>query len=196
MRSTDERRNPDRSRVRARLLVLGAAFLALAFTAGTFLAPLLIGADGPWGGLLRLAYAPVCHQQPERSLAVGDGYQAVCARCSGLYLGGAAGLFVGALFLVGRRSAPRPIWLAVVAFPTLVDALLPWVGLPGLPNPLRLLLAWPVGFVAALFVARGIEEIAGSRPGRPGSGARSRDDCETKRIARRVGRESLEVVDE
>jgi len=195
VRSTDEGRNPKRTRGRARLLVLGVACLAVVYTAGTFLSPALMSAGGPWGGLLRLSYAPVCHQQPERSLPIGDGFQSVCARCSGLYLGGVAGLFVGGLFLVGRRSAPRPIWLAVVALPTLVDALLPWVGLPGLPNLLRLLLSWPVGFVAALFVARGIEEIVVSSTGRPSPGVRNRDHRDVNRIARRAGRESLEVVD-
>ena len=165
------------------------------YISGTFLAPVLMSDGNPWGGLVRLSYAPVCHQQPERCLPVGGGFQSICARCSGLYFGAVAGLFAAALCLVGRRSAPRPIWLAVVALPTLVDALLPWVGLPGLPNFPRLLLAWPVGFVAALFVARGIEEIVASRPGRPGPGARPRDDREENWIARRDGRESLEVVD-
>jgi len=176
-------------------MVLAVGFLALIYTSGTFLAPVLMSDGSPWGGLVRLSYAPVCHQQSERSLPVGDGFQSICARCSGLYLGAVAGLFAAALFLVGRRPAPRPIWLAVAALPTLVDALLPWIGLPSLPNNPRLLLAWPVGFLAALFVARGIEEIVASRPGRPGSGERNRDDLEENWIARRDGRESLEVVD-
>jgi len=179
----------------ARRIVLCVGLLALLYTAGTFLAPVWMSTGDAWGGLLHLSYAPVCHQQPERCLPVGDGFQAVCARCSGLYLGAVAGLFVGALFLVGRRSAPRPIWLAVVALPTIVDALLPWLGLPGLSNFPRLLLAWPVGFVAALFVARGIAEIVASRPGRPSPGDQPRNDRDANWIARRAGRESLEVVD-
>ena len=192
---TDQRGNEKRATGRARLIVLAVGLLALIYTSGSFLAPVLMSGDSAWGGLVRLSYAPVCHQQSERCLPVGGGFQAICARCSGLYFGGVAGLFAAGLFLVGRRPAPRPIWLAVVALPTLVDALLPWLGLPGLPNLPRLLLAWPVGFVAALFVARGIEEIVASRPGRPGSVARTRDDREENWIARRDGRESLEVVD-
>jgi len=192
---THQCKTEKRASSQARLLVLGVGLLALAFAAGTFLAPVLISSGGPWGGFLRLSYAPVCHQLTERSLPVGDGFQAVCARCSGLYLGAVAGLFVSAALLMGRRSAPRPIWLAVVAVPTFIDALLPWVGLPALPNYPRLLLAWPVGFVAALFVARGIAEIVASRSGRPGPGDCTEDDRDENWIARRTGRESLEVVD-
>jgi uncharacterized membrane protein len=145
--------------------------------------------------LLRLAYAPLCHQQPERSLPVGDGFQAVCSRCSGLYLGGVAGLWVGALVVVGRRLRVRPVWLAWVAVPTFLDAAANALGLPATSNVPRLLLAWPVGFVAALFLVRGIEEILQPKEtGRqPGQG--TRDDEELNKISRRVGRESLEAFD-
>ncbi len=58
---------------------------------------------------------------PERSLVIGAGTQAVCARCSGLYLGGVAGLWAGALLLFRSRLRPRPLWLAVAITPSLVD---------------------------------------------------------------------------
>jgi len=164
---TVESRQTTRAVGRARWAVGCVAALALAFVIGTFVAPAMMDQGHPWGGLLRLSYAPLCHQQPERSLPVGDGFQAVCARCSGLYLGGVVGLVVGALLLVGRRTRMRPAWLAAVAVPTFLDAALNAVGYSALPNLPRLLLAWPVGFVAALFLARGIEEIVRSREARP-----------------------------
>lgn len=176
---------------RARWAVIGVGLLALVFTAGTFLAPALMDSGRPWGGLLRLSYAPLCHQQPERSLRVGRGVQAVCARCSGLYLGGVAGFFAGALFVVGRRRRLRPRWLLLAALPTFVDATLHGLGGPGLPNLPRLALAWPVGFVAALFVARGIEELLAPRGGVGGALV----DHDLRRSARRVGRGSVEVID-
>ena len=86
---------------------------------------------------------------PERSLAVGNGYQAVCARCAGLYAGGVAGLFLGAWLVVGRRRlAPALFWVGIL--PTVIDAVLPWIGLPGLPNVPRLLLAVPPPLPAPL----------------------------------------------
>jgi uncharacterized membrane protein len=140
----------------------GITVLAVAFTAGTFMAPVLDSADSRWGDMLRLAYAPVCHQSPERSLTVGEAPVAVCARCSGLYLGGVAGLTVAALLLAGTGRRPRPIWLAVALAPTILDALLPLVGLPQLPNLPRLVLAVPAGLVAALFLAVGVADLVSS----------------------------------
>ena len=150
---------------RARLAVLAVALAGLAFLAGTVLAPVLEDAGRPAGGWLRILYAPACHQLPERSIAVGGGTQAVCARCSGLYVGGVAGLLAGVV-LAGTGRRPRPCWLALAVAPTVLDALLPWIGLAGLPNVPRLLLAVPAGAMAALFLAAGIAEIAGSRPRR------------------------------
>jgi len=139
--------------------VLVAAVLAMLFTAGIFLAPVLDNAGSRWGRVMRLAYAPACHQLPERSLTVGGAPQAVCARCTGLYLGGVAGLGAGALLLAGTGRCPRPFWLAVALAPTAVDALLPWLSLPQLPGLPRLVLAIPGGVVAALFLAVGIADL-------------------------------------
>jgi uncharacterized membrane protein len=139
--------------------VLAAALLASLFTAGIFLAPALDGAGSLWGGVLRLVYAPACHQLPERSLTVGGAPLAVCARCTGLYLGAVAGLAAGALLLAGTGRCPRPFWLAAALAPTAVDALLPWLSLPQLPALPRLVLALPGGAVAALFLAVGVADL-------------------------------------
>lgn len=143
-----------------RVAVALIAVMALLFTVGSFLPPLLIDAGRSAGRWLHLAYAPLCHQMPERSLAVADGVQAVCARCSGLYLGGMIGLWVGLFALSTLRGRLRPALLGWVSLPTLVDALLPWVGLPGLPNLPRLLLALPVGLVLGLYLALGVADLA------------------------------------
>lgn len=148
---------------RARVAVLAAALLAVVFFAGTFLAPLLQTAGIAAGGVLRAAYRPLCHQIVERSLPIAAGHQAVCARCAGLYLGGIAGL-VFALGGIARGAwRPRPRWLVLVLVPTVVDVLLSAAGLPSLSNVPRLLLAMPLGFVAALFLAVGIADLAARR---------------------------------
>ena len=144
---------------RGRRAVAWAGVLALVFVAGTFLAPVLMNVGNAWGALLHLVYAPLCHQMPERSLVLGAGTQAVCARCAGLYLGGVAGLWAGLLLLRRSRLRPRPWWLAVAIAPTLIDFALSWLGLPSLSNVPRLLLAIPAGVVAALFLAVGIEDL-------------------------------------
>ena len=144
----------------ARRAVRLIALAALLFVGGTYLAPLLEGGGVGGAKLARSLYLPVCHQSPERSFAVGDGTQSVCARCAGLYWGGVAGLFGAAWLVVGRRVQPRPAWLLWAAVPTLVDAALPWIGLRGLSALPRHLLAWPLGLVAGLFLAVGVADLA------------------------------------
>jgi uncharacterized membrane protein len=136
------------------------ALAALLFLAGSYLAPVLEAAGWEGSGLLRLPYSPVCHQIPERSFQFFGAAQAVCARCAGLYWGGVTGLVAASWLVVGRRFSPRPAWLAWALAPTLLDAALPWIGLRGLSTLPRHLLAWPVGFVAGLFLAVGIADLA------------------------------------
>ena len=147
---------------RARLAVLVATSLAALFFAGTLAAPLLERAGSGWGPALRLVYTPLCHQNVERSIALGDGTQAVCARCSGLYAGGVLGLVAATLWLAGTGRRPRTVWLALAVAPTVVDALLPWIGVAGLFNVPRLLLAIPAGGLAALYLAVGIADLFSS----------------------------------
>jgi uncharacterized membrane protein len=146
----------------SRIAVLCTALAAFLFLAGSYLAPLLEQWGVAGGELLRRAYAPVCHQMPSRSFEIGGGVQAVCARCAGLYWGGGVGLLAAAWLLVGGRRGPRPIWLAIAVTPSVLDALLPWLGLPGLPMLPRHLLAWPAGVAAGLFLAIGVADLANS----------------------------------
>ena len=154
--ATDERQTDRRSRGQTRALFWTAG-AALLFLAGSLLAPLL--QSSPGADLLRVAYAPLCHQRAERSLEIGSGTQAVCARCSGLYAGATIGLFAAALGLAGSGRRLRPWMLAAALTPTAIDALVPWVGLSGLPNLPRLWLAAPAGFVTALFLAVGVADL-------------------------------------
>jgi uncharacterized membrane protein len=149
----------ERSLRAARLAVLATAAAAAVFLAGSYVAPLIESAGWSGGGLLRLVYAPACHQEPERCFQIGRGFQAICVRCAGLYWGGIAGLLLAAFAVVGRSMRLRPVWLAIAVGPTVIDALLPWAGLPQLAALPRHLLAWPAGFVAGLFLAVGIADL-------------------------------------
>jgi hypothetical protein len=92
-----------------------------------------------------LAGSVVCHQRSERSFHLHDMKWPVCARCSGLYLGGAAGVLLA--WLSGRRRTAVPFgaWrgiLIATAAPTAVTLGLEWW------NP-----AWSSGLVRALSAA-------------------------------------------
>jgi len=147
---------------RARAAVLGVALAASVFAAGTFLAPALTATGNGWGGALRVLYAPVCHQQPARSLSVGGNPQAVCARCSGLYLGGVAGLVAGALLFAGTGRTPRRRWLVVALLPTALDTLAPWLGMGQLSNGPRLISALPAGVLLGMFLAVAVADLCRS----------------------------------
>jgi hypothetical protein len=89
-----------------------------------------------------LAGSVICHQRPDRSFHTDGVRWPVCARCSGLYLGGAAGVLLA--WLAGRRRAAVPFgaWrrlLLAMAAPTAATLALEWW------NP-----AWSSGLVRAL----------------------------------------------
>jgi uncharacterized membrane protein len=114
----------------------------------------------------------ICHQLPERSFFL-DGWQLpVCARCTGLYLSGAAGLaaWLAVKLLRGWRPpafAPRNTsggatarqarWamglLLIAAMPTAVSYLTGVLGVWDGSNLTRAVLAVPLGVVAGAVVA-------------------------------------------
>jgi uncharacterized membrane protein len=156
----DARVRPDR---RARAAVALAGLLAGVFVAGVFAIPWLEARGHAGAAPLRLLYAPLCHQIDSRSVHPDAGALAVCARCTGLYVGGLAGLILAALLVVGRGRDPRPTWFFLAIAPSVIDALLPRIGLPGLPNVPRLLLALPAGLAAGLFLSIGIYDMFKSK---------------------------------
>lgn len=105
----------------------------LAGVLGAF--PFLAAAAPPWlaahgqacaAALLYAAFAPFCHQLPERSFAWLGYPWAVCHRCAGIY----GGLVLGVLLprpLLGRLLAlrARRAWTLGASVPLLLDALLP-----------------------------------------------------------------------
>jgi uncharacterized membrane protein len=146
--------------------------LALVLTVGAvlWLAALLlvpaVAARGP--GLPLLAYdlldqaaGHICHQQPERSFHIAGVQLAVCARCLGLYAGGAAGAL-----MAWRRalSAPSRVRRALLlsALPTAFTVALEWLGLWLPSNMIRFASAVPLGAVASWVFVRTLRAEAKS----------------------------------
>ena len=104
--------------------------------------------------LVYLAGSLVCHQLSERSFHLSGIQFPVCARCTGLYLGGALGMAM--LFALPRwhltfqraRAA-----LIVVAVPTAFTVATAWLRLWDPGNAVRAVFAAPLGFVAGAIVA-------------------------------------------
>ena len=134
--------------------------LAVALTVGSaaWVAILFAAAIAPEPGLSALVHqlaAAICHQRPERSFAVDARPLAVCARCFGLYLSGAAGA-VGAW--MAARSLPQHtrLLLVVTAIPTLATIPIEWLGLSPLSNGIRAAAALPLGAAAGWSFVRAL----------------------------------------
>lgn len=102
----------------------------------------------------------VCHQLPERSFFVDGNQLPVCARCTGLYLSGVAGLLGWWATKLLRGWRPQAIasrlaigLLAIAAAPTMVSYLTGVLGVWDGSNVTRALLAAPLGAAAGAVVA-------------------------------------------
>jgi uncharacterized membrane protein len=149
---------------RSRRWVAAVACAAAVYCAGFVLAPWLERSGSPAGSWLRLAFAPTCHQQPDRCLDLGAGPLAVCARCSGLYAGGLLGLL--AIALSGVRRRPTLPTLVAALVPTVLDVAAGLIGLPSLPNWPRFVIAVAPGAVLGLLLADAVADLA-ARVGPP-----------------------------
>jgi uncharacterized membrane protein len=106
-------------------------------------------------------FARVCHQIPERAFYLEGHPFAVCARCTGIYFGFAAGVLVFPLLRSLRRgNAPARKWLLVAAVPTLLDFALGFFGLWENTHWSRSLTGALLGAVAAFYVLPGLMELS------------------------------------
>jgi uncharacterized membrane protein len=101
----------------------------------------------------------ICHQRPERSFSAGALPLPVCARCTGVYVGGAIGSCV-ALALARSRSrrldARRIDWrraLVAAAIPTAVTLAYEWTSGSVPSNSLRAAAGIPLGLAVGFIVA-------------------------------------------
>jgi uncharacterized membrane protein len=152
-----------------RWLGVAAALAALSWVAAIVAAPLL---PVPVAGLLYAAGSLICHQLPERSFYLQSFQLPVCARCFGLYAGGAVGSAAAAAvgFTTLARSAPwrsnRALYVATVmaAIPTVLTVVVErGVGGP-VSNTMRAAAAIPLAGVIAYVVVRALAHPADSRP--------------------------------
>ena len=96
--------------------------------------------------LLGLAFAPACHQLPERTLHLLGAPMVVCSRCAGIY----AGVALGALLPAPPALLPRLRWLIPLsAAPMLLDVALQTAGAYAPWHPSRLLTGAVFGLVVA-----------------------------------------------
>jgi uncharacterized membrane protein len=120
-------------------------------------------------------FRPACHQMPERSFYVAGYPLAVCARCTGLYVGALAGVvFYPLARRVARTDTPPRVWLILAAVPTTVDFALGFFHVWENTHWSRFTTALLLGAVSAFYIVPGLIDLCGmglrrlSRRGRPG----------------------------
>jgi uncharacterized membrane protein len=143
------------------LVWAGIASIALA------LVGLIIGAPlARWSGhgaiafTIYRAFSYLCHQLPERSFYLAGHQFAVCARCTGLYVGFAAASLVYPLVRsLKRTDTPARRWLLLAAAPMAIDVGLDLLGVWKNTHSSRLMTGLLLGSVAAFYVIPGLIDL-------------------------------------
>ncbi|MFN2530595.1 MAG: DUF2085 domain-containing protein [Pyrinomonadaceae bacterium] len=140
-------------------IMAGAALL---FSAAIVGAPMAVASHhSVLAFTLYAFFAKVCHQLPERSFYIAGHQFAVCARCTGLYVGFAATVLLYPLFSsLKTANAPARKWLLIAAVPMAVDFSLTFFGLWENTHTSRLLTGLLLGSMSALFIVPGIVELS------------------------------------
>ena len=102
---------------------------------------------------LQRGFSIVCHHHADRSFYLFGGAVAVCARCLGIYLGAAAGLFVK----ISRQLARQLLFTAVSL--NFIDWLAELAGLHGNWTVARFGLGITLGATAAMLVVASIDKV-------------------------------------
>ena len=134
---------------------------------GLALTALIIGAPlAQAGGYERLArtiyrgFSPFCHQLSGRSFHLHEHPFAVCARCTGLYFGLAAGVLAYPLLRSLRRfDTPARGWLILALIPVGADFLLGWTGIWANTHWSRAATGGWLGAVIALYLVPGLLDL-------------------------------------
>jgi uncharacterized membrane protein len=141
------------------VIVAAIPLIALLWLAAVVAAPVL---PPLISAVVYAAASVVCHQIPERSFHIGAVQLAVCARCLGIYAGGA----IGAIAALAWRSAPGPpltstllrSLLALAALPTAVTVTLETFQVWSTTNQERAFAGLPCG-LAVSFVATAFAKL-------------------------------------
>ena len=94
--------------------------------------------SGWWEKIRLLGYA-VCHQIEERSFFYHDLQSPLCARCTGMYLGGLLTIVYQAF--QGRKGKFPPVWVSVA-----LGLLFIWFGIDGLNSFLHFIPGFEMGY--------------------------------------------------
>ncbi len=140
-------------------IVAAGSLAVLAMIVG---APLAIKSGHPFWGLgIYRAFSYVCHQIPERSFFIAEHQFAVCARCTGLYVGFAVAVLLYPFARSLRQiEAPRRKWLFLAAAPLTIDFALGFFGIWENTHFSRFATGALLGAVSVFYVMPGLMDLS------------------------------------
>jgi uncharacterized membrane protein len=141
------------------LIVVAISILAVSIIVG---APLAAAANHNFLALaLYGTFRKLCHQLPERSFFVAGHQFAVCARCTGLYVGFMlAVLFYPLVRPLRTTEAPPRRWLFIAALPMIIDVGLNFLGVWENTHSSRFVTGLILSVVSVFYVIPGISELS------------------------------------
>ena len=106
-------------------------------------------------------FGKFCHQIPERSFFIDGHPFAICARCTGIYFGFAAGvMFYPLVRSLNRVDAPGRKWLVLALVPTAIDFVLDFFGILENTHLSRFVTGALLGGVTAFYVVPGLVDMS------------------------------------
>jgi uncharacterized membrane protein len=144
------------------------ALLTLAFISLIVLAPVALAhGHNSAAFVLYKSFEKFCHQIPERSFYVDGHPLAVCARCTGIYFGFAAGVLFYPIARSLAQSYPAPArkWLLIALAPAVLDFALDYLGIWENTRLTRSLTGALLGSVVAFYVVPALLDMIRMAPG-------------------------------
>lgn len=140
------------------ILFLGGVLL---FNVGYFSAPFLqYTGHQHSASLIYQIFSPLCHQMETRSFSLFGFPLAVCARCTGIYIGFLAGvLYLLATLNKPLRTTPWRGYLFLLFMPALLDFVLNVFGVFSSPGFWRALTGFLLGVILPFYIMPGVCEI-------------------------------------
>ena len=100
-------------------------------------------------------YSTVCHQKTEKLLAITGGNTLVCARCTGIYLGGFISSFI--LLFISKIKLKDGRLIIAASIPMVVDVILYSIGLYKYSKTIALFTGLLLGSIGIAYIYNGLQ---------------------------------------
>ena len=103
----------------------------------------------------KMLYSTVCHQQPAKLILYNNSHTLVCARCSGIYLGGLLSSFI--LIFIKIKKIKNGKIIILSALPMLIDVVFYSIGLYSYSKIVALITGFLFGSVGIIYIYNGFQ---------------------------------------